>query len=473
MLAARLLDGSWLSGAVESLDPAGRCGLRLLCVGPLPRQELDALAGRISGDHSSTAFEQLFGAGLAWVTDGIVSLPESLRSRLRALATDVPGPTPPEPSSSDETFVEQRFSFTLGAALCAVRSLSPRATRLGQIHRSDARALSDALAALAGDATRAMTFLEELVRAGLVQLDGVRARVAQESVPDASSRLFLHRLEVAVRDSRLAAGLNVLLETPDWVRSSDVVEAIAGESIRKRIGNEDLCSMSHERLRRLEECGGLLARVDGGVTWWRLSEAARRALAGHSWNQPDSSPSLQVLPHLQIVASLNTPVDVFVELGGFCRFEDADQVARLKIELEQAQRAARHSMQASDALELLERNARHGVPHTVARALSDWMKVDNEARLLVGSVLLSQAPEDDVKRLVDAIPCRLIAPGVWLLPEKDAPAVTDALRTAGWAVTTTAANASPASEWHVPERSLDARAESIREAARVAGLALL
>lgn len=468
-LASRFADDAWLAGAVRTLEPAGRCGLRLLCVGPLSEAELNTLALRISGDHTSTATDQLVGTGLVCRTKDRLGVLGSLQSRLHALAAEVDALEPAAPSALNETFIEQRFSFALGAALCAVKSMSPRATRLGQLHKTDARPLCDSLAPVAGGATQAQAFVEELIRAGLLRVDDLRVLVADDVLPNAAARLFLHRLEVVTRDPRIAAGLNVLLENT-WVRARDVDEAIVAESIRCGLGNEDLFEVSLGRLRRLATNGGVLSVEVDGVEWWRLSAAARRALDGGMWEAPDVSPSLLVLPHLQIVASLNTPVDVFVRLGAFCRFDDADHVARLSIESDNAKAAARHSIRASDALDFLEQNAVHGIPHTVARALSDWMKVDAEAQLLVGAVLLTDAPQEDVKRLAGAVDCTLIAPGVWLLPASDASSMVESLRAAGWGVTTRSANTAPSSEWSVPERSLGAQAESICEAARVAGL---
>lgn len=467
-IAASLVDTDWLSGAVRSLEPAGRCGLRLLTCTPLPGDTLDALALKVTEDRSSPATRQLLGAGLVWARSETRSFGvlEALRASLRSLAVEPLPPPPAEPTGSDEDFVELRFSFTVGAALAAVQSLAPRATRLGQVHKADARPLGDALAGVCGGRAEALDLVQELMRAGLIRIAGSTLEVVEDRVRDAASRLFLHRLDLVRDDRKLAAGLGVLLAADGWVRNSAVMEGIAVQALRERTGFDRLEESVEHAWQRLARCGGLLTVTHDGATWCRLGSAARRCLDGSAWERPASGPTLLVQTHLQVIAPMNTATPVLVQLARFCRFEDADQVARLRVDGPPMKAAASRGLKAAEALRFLEENATHGVPGTVARAVSDWSKVSGTASMLVGAVLLTDAPADLVLAIAGTRACAAIAQRVWLIPTADAQSLVEDLRASGWSVTThNAPGPEPVNAWDVPEQPPTQRAERIREAA--------
>lgn len=447
--ARTLADPEWAKGAVRMLDAPARMELRLLCRRPdgVPAPLLDAACtSRLlpEKEEARPSF-QLIAGGLVWTEPQSdyrgnehwrLAVLEPLRDRLRALAEEMRGVPPDPPSDGDELFAAHRPPFRLGVTLAAVASAYPRATRLDDLHRGDERALSEKLAALHGTQDAAREALRELSRLGLLEnLDGrlvVRHGYLAQYGPPLAQLLLRHMTgrQHAVTTRMMVAEL---LAADGWVEASQLGESAAVSQLdvagaQPRV--EDL-RIAVDHLRRTP---GLLVREVDRREFWRASKALRQAFEGDAPPEDASARTLLVQANLQVIAPPGTPLTVLARLGELCRLDAADQVATFSLARPNVQRAAAAGFTTQQMLAFFERHSRHGVPPTVERALRDWSRTRGEAHVVVGAVLVVDAPEDEVRALLgDEVPIEPVTRGVFRLHPADVSLAVERLRAGGLA----------------------------------------
>lgn len=442
-LAETLGDATWLQDRISALAPPARLGLRLLtrARNGLAGPDLDASVRLAFDDATVTAADELVSQGLAFARterpdwgrrpEWRLHLLGSLRRRVSHLAVAEPDERHPTPSAAEELYAEASPVFALGATLAVAASLRPRAARHRSLHKSDEKLVLPLLAPVHGDDASALEAFETALQHGLLQVVDGRFDVDRTTLAswvDPGRELLLRAIDRRAHDVAFAAGLGLLLES-DWVARATLVETMCAACIRRPSLSFSQALPVSQGLARLRKLPGLLTNPSGA---FRLAAAARRALDGGSWGEAPPVRELVVQPNLDVVAPLGTPVPVLVRLASFARVKAVDRVVLFAIDEATVRRAAAEGADAASLLSVLEENGRHGVASTVLRALTDWTRTRDRARVLVGTVVLTELPLEEVRRHAGAgTAVEQISPGVFLLPIEAATGVAAALRRAG------------------------------------------
>jgi hypothetical protein len=446
VLARRIIEPSWSRLAIRDLDDASLFALRVLA--QLPHgafgSELDTIA-RMAVKQEAGAKPpsiQLREAGIA-----LVSLDSSFRrasdARLKVIGvlrerwlTLVPAPTSrfdlSEVSAAEERYRNERGEFELGIVLAAVEQLRPRATRVGDMHRGDEKAIVEKLAGLFGGEEPARTQIRDVLRSELVAEQGGRLlidRTALAEWSDPLGMILLQKLADRRHSAVWRAVMGLMLSSSGWVSSRQLIEMAALAAFEHVYAFNPAQNVAAE-LADFARLPGLLTQEQDGLKWYRFSDAALRALEGELVPRSFGT-GLLIQPNLQIVAQPGVPLAVLCALGAFCRIVSADQVAVFAFDEPTARRAATEGWTASQILTLLEQHSSHGVPSTVARALTDWVKTRASAIVAVGAIVLVDLPLVEMKRIAgEDIEVNELKAGVFRVDAGDGPDLVNALRKA-------------------------------------------
>lgn len=409
--AELMTEPAWARTALRDLPVRSRAALRILVrvSHPVPWTELEGLVSMLPDAEARPPLELLIERGLAvaWgerhfnrFEEKRIAPLDPLRERLAVLLQEDAAATVPQVSDDEERFARQRFDLQLGVLAAVVEHTRPRVTRYTELHRSDTKAIVEQVGTLFGTQEESVRSLDRLVRSRLFVTEDGRLRMDTRELPrwgSALGHMLLTRLEERQASSILRIALGLLLLEPNGVSEAMLFEAGA-------VGA--LTTFDTHCVRRLREEITVLAGIPGvqrttwqGQIFWRLTAAARQVLDGEELVAGKAT-GLLVQPNLQVVVSPGCPFAVIARLGRIARLINADQVAVFALDEAAVRRAAAEGSSGSDMLELLERSSSHGVPSTVARALSDWARARGHARIAVGTVLQTDLPIEEVRRLV-------------------------------------------------------------------------
>lgn len=459
-LTDAMADPAWARSVVERLSPTARAGLRLLLALPLGAfgRRLDLFARRLAGDPTDrSAAEELRFHGVVQVThertpwhdrDARLRVLEPLRMRWKSLVdagTDRAGPPPP-PSSSELAYAELRPSYVHAVAAAAIASQRPRLTRNDGFHRSDLEALRPLLAPLVPEPDTLDDLLLRLVRSRLFRNEGGRPAVVPEAtalLDDGPWILLRNRLHHLRHHTPFAAGLARVALAEGWVPARELllIEAIRLLPSRDPLALRPLPEM-------LAATPGLLVRDHEGERFFHATPALRSAFGLGGAAVTRSRGSLLVQPNLQIVAQVETPPSVLVQLGRACRLVSVGEATVFALEEQVLRRTASEGFGAAELLTLLERHAPRGVPATVARAIGDWTRTRGTATVVTGTVLLTDLDEASLVAHVDRARLTPIAKGAWLVDEEVARELVRALRANGVQCSMPPAEESRRSRWN-------------------------
>lgn len=438
-LALHLGDPAFARGAVRTLDAPARALLRLVArlAQPVAARELDLVAEMLApgSGAAGTASEQLCAAGLAALDDQRppqLRTLAPLRARLATLAQESWPVLEAVPSEGDETFSEHLATFRLGLVLAVTEHARPRATRMGDLHRGDEATLTLALGQAFG-AGAAVETVRMLVRLRALTARAGRFSVrwdALEGWDDPAARLVVELFTPWRHDPGLLVLLDRLLADDRWHPVPLLAETLASAVFRRAFSAGAKADLARH-LAMMESFPGFHRRELRGVAFIRLTAAARRAFGAAAPHPAPPRTPLLVQPNLQLVAQLGTDLATLARLGRLARLVSAGNAAVFALDEAAVRRTASEGFSGGEMLRFLEGQASHGVPATVARALADWARARGTARLLTGTVLVGDVPQDELERLAPGTRLRPLAPGVWLVPTDQARLLATALRKAG------------------------------------------
>jgi hypothetical protein len=409
--ATAMAEPSWARTALRELPIRSRAALRILIrvPHPIPWAELESLVAILPDTDDRSPLELLVRRGLVaiWVErhfnrfeERRIAPLDPLRERLSVLLQEEAPAETIAVNEDEERFARARFDLQMGVLAAVVEQTRPRVTRYTELHRSDTKVIVEQVTSLIGGADEALRSLDRLVRHRLFFAEDGRLRLDTHELPrwgSALGHVLLTRLEERQSSSILRVALGTLLIDPGWVPESRLFEAGAIAA---------LGSFDNHCVRRLREEIGVLSGLPGvqrksahNTIFWRLVEPARQVLAGEEL-PPARATGLLVQPNLQVVASPGCAFEVAARLGRIAKLVSADQVAVFALDEASIRRAAAEGASGSEMLEMLERSSSHGVPSTVARAISDWSRARGRARIAVGTVLHTDLPIEEVRRIV-------------------------------------------------------------------------
>lgn len=482
--AARIVaEPTWVRGAVRSLDAHARAGLRLLARAPsgLRQAELEALVALLVPDAKSLppACAQLLDSGLVLRDDAALvhyGMPTPWLSLLAPLApaclTLTDTARPPALPDAAEALADADALFRLGVTLAVVEHERPRSTRVSDMHRADERKLSQLLAPLHGGEDRALTALRRLSRNAF--LHGRSERLAPDyerlaRLEDPVGEITLQALATRAHDLGTLAVVGLLLEEERPRTLAEIIETLCALSPRS---DARLALEVPGRLETLAAVPGITVGGDGASRTLRATAVLRRVLRGDP-PPPFEEPRLLVQANLQIVAPLGTRLETLLFLGRIARLVSADRVAVFALEADAVRRAVQDGLPVTELLGTLERRASHGVPATVARALSDWGRTRGTVRVEVGTFLFSELSPPALQEAVGRErTVTAIAPGVYRISgdAQDGRLVAANLHRAGFSVTGNVEQApTPTGAGRqAPPAPFEKRASGLGEAARKA-----
>ncbi|MFM2153925.1 MAG: hypothetical protein RL199_2360 [Pseudomonadota bacterium] len=418
---------------VEALDPPARALLHLVCRVPraVRRQDFDAAARVLFGDRAA---EPLIDAGLVY-PDGErmprLHVPEPMRSRWRALAA-APASRPVEEPRPDASDTERADGFRFGLVLAAIEQQRPRVSGHVGLHQGDRAQLVSLVAAAFPAPADAAGMVDLALRHGLLKRHGIRWGVDFEGVDaadDLGARLATGPLEGADTRPGLLAVLATLTVDDRWhplpVLLETAAAAMLDEPFAPGVGHE--LALLRDTLPRWPGVG---AREHEGVVHLRLTELGRRALGLES-PVPAHRKTLLVQPNLELVAQPGLDPRALARLGRVDRLTSVGGAAVLKLEEEAVRRAAAEGFDGEDMRSFLAAHSPRALPPNVVRVLADWAAIRGRARIVSGTVIVTDAGELVVRRALHGIEWRALGIGLWVVPSRKADAAARALAAAG------------------------------------------
>lgn len=480
-LVSAMADPAWPKGVVERLSPTARAGLRLVCALPLGAfgTRLDRFARRLAGDTSDrSAAEELRFHGVVHAVqerapwgerDARLRVLEPLRAKWNALAGSTPsGEPPPPPTSSELAHADVRPAYVHAVAAAALASIRPRVTRSETFHRSDLEALRTLLAPLFSDEDALEDALLLLVKSRLFRLEGGRAALVADAagmLDDGPWILLRRRLHSHRHHGSFGAGLARIASAEGWVSERELLYL---EAIRLLPSREPEPPRSLPDL--IAASPGTLVCRRGDERHFHATPALHFAFGETNAPPRPASGPLLVQPNMHVLAQVDTPPSVVVQLGRVCRLVSVGEATVFALEEAAVRRSASEGFGATELLAMLERHAPRGVPAVVARAIGDWTRTKGAATLVTGTVLLTELEEATLVGFVDRSELTPVAKGAWLVDEDVARELVKALRAGGVRTSVPVVEESRRARWN--EDGWDDAKERLRELADDARRAL-